>query len=57
MTRRENLPNINEHWEEEEEEDNETGGTPGARDGPGQGQGAGLRLSGRGNVGDRACSR
>ena len=57
MTRRENLPNINEHREEEEEEDHETGGTPGARDGPGQGQGAGLRLSGRGNVGDRACSR
>ena len=57
MARRENLLSNNQHREEEEEEDNEAGGTPGARDGAGQGQEAGLRFSGRGNVGDRACSR
>ena len=40
MARRGNLPNINQHRDEEEEEGNEAGSTPGPRDGASQGQGA-----------------
>ena len=40
MARCENLPNANQHREEEEEGDIEAGGTPGPIDGAGQGQGA-----------------
>ena len=53
MARRQNLPNVNQHRQEEEEEDNEAGRNSGPKDGAGQGQGAageavGVETSGTG---------